>query len=297
VPGTVSWYDNILRDLTAFLVSGGIQEIAAIEPAHLRDYLSCLRERGQASHTVCRTYGALRCVFRFLIREGCLSKDPMEPIERPRKERNLIKPLSIEQVALLIGQPDKKTVEGLRDRAIIMLILDSGLRVSEAVSLELDRIDWANCTLTVMGKGRKERAVPFSATTCEALLAYSRLRRELGVGSPKFFVGRTGNGLERTKIRRIILRHGARARITGVRMSPHTLRHTFAFFYIRNGGDAFSLQEILGHNTLEMARIYVNLARRDVAEQHKKYSPMQVLFGAAGRRRRRSSEADFKGSA
>jgi integrase/recombinase XerD len=75
------------------------------------------------------------------------------------------------------------------------------------------------------------------------------------------------------------------------------LRHTFAFFYIRNGGDAFSLQEILGHNTLEMARIYVNLARRDVAEQHKKYSPMQVLFGAAGRRRRRSSEADFKGSA
>src|SRR6185369_1028469 len=127
------------------------REIAQLESGHLRDYLSCLRERGNASHTVSRTHGALRCVFRFLIREGHLVKDPMGPIDQPRCERSLIKPLSLEQAALLIGQPDAKTVEGLRDRAIIILILDSGLRVSEVASLEADSIDWANCVMTVMG--------------------------------------------------------------------------------------------------------------------------------------------------
>jgi site-specific recombinase XerD len=277
--GTLAWYAHILRDLTGFLATKGILELSAIEPMHLRDFLAYLRQRGQSSQTVSRTFGAVRCVFRFLHREGILSRNSMELVDRPRKERHLIRPLSVEQAMQLIEQPDTTTFEGLRDRAMIMLMMDSGLRVSEVISLEGNRIDWMSCTLTVMGKGRKERSVPFSAKTCQALLEYSRLRAQKGVRVPQFFTGRTSQALERTKVRRIILHYGNRAKIEGVRISPHTLRHTFAVFYVRNGGDSFSLQEILGHSTLEMTKNYVHLARRDISDQHKKFSPMESLFG------------------
>jgi site-specific recombinase XerD len=277
--GTLTWYRHIMGDLAAFLGEKGIQRLEAVEPAHLRDFLVSRRQKGHSSQTVDRTYGAIRCAFRFWNREGMLPRNPMALVDRPRRDRNLIRPFSAEQATQLISQPDGETFEGLRDRAMIMLMLDSGLRVSEVRTLEADRIDWMSCTLTVMGKGRKERSIPFSARTCQALLEYSRLRAQKGVRVPEFFVGRSLRALERTKVRRIILRYGKRAGIEGVRISPHTLRHTFAVFYIRNGGDSFSLQEILGHSSLEMTRHYVNLARRDVAEQHKKFSPMEGLLG------------------
>lgn len=282
--GTLSWYQNILRELVTFLSAAGIDDLGAVEPRHLRDFFCHLRCKGQSSQTVSRTFGAIRCAFRFWNREGLIARNPMALVEKPRKERHLIRPLTPEQAALLIGQADIRTFPGLRDRAMMMLMLDSGLRVTEVLTLEASRIDWMSCTLTVMGKGRKERTVPFSASTCQALLEYSRVRAKKYPGAVHFFLGRTGKKLERGRVRRTIHRYGKQAGIDGVRVSPHTLRHTFAVFYIRNGGDSFSLQEILGHSTLEMTRQYVHLARRDIAEQHKKCSPMESLLSSAGAR-------------
>ena len=95
--------------------------------------------------------------------------------------------------------------------------------------------------------------------------------------APQFCLGPRGRPLDRSNVRKMVAACGRKAEIVGVRVSPHTLRHTFAVLYIRNGGDSFSLQEILGHSTLDMTRRYVHLARRDVAEQHKKFSPMEFL--------------------
>lgn len=277
--GTLAWYENILRDLAKSLGEQGIALLEQIEPEHLRAHLTALRRRGHASETVFRVYGAIRCAFRFWKREYKLAGNPMEAVERPRRERSLIRPMSPEQAAQLLGMPNTRTTAGLRDRAMMMLMLDSGLRVSEVLSLEATRIDWINCTLTVMGKGRKERTVPFSSRTGQGLLEYARERTKGPTKDPQFFLGRTGRRMERTKARRLVVRYGKAAGIEGVRVSPHTLRHSFAVMYVRNGGDSFSLQEILGHSTLEMTRRYVHLARRDVAEQHKKYSPMTWLAG------------------
>jgi integrase/recombinase XerD len=277
--GTLAWYGHILRDLTAFLAAKGILRLGAVTPALLRDFLASLRQKGHASETIARTYGAIRCLFQFWTREGFLEKNPMELVERPRRERVLIRPMSPEQAARLLDQPDGRSVHGLRDRALMMLMLDSGLRVSEALSLEANRIDWMNCVLTVMGKGRKERSVPFSTRTCQALLEYARERGKSSAKSPQFFLGRTGKPLDRCKVRQRMKRCARQAGIEGVRVSPHTLRHTFAVMYVRNGGDAFSLQQILGHSTLEMTRRYVNFARQDVAAQHRKFSPMESLMG------------------
>jgi len=277
--GTLAWYENILRELGHSLTEQGVERIEQVEPEHLRAYLTMLRRTGHASETVFRTYGAIRCAFRFWKREGKLTRNPMEIVERPRREHTLIRPLSPQQAARLLEMPNARTAQGLRDRAMIALMLDSGLRVSEVLSLEVARIDWINCALSVMGKGRKERTVPFSARTGNILLEYTRERAKGPVKDPQFFLGRTGRRLERTKVRKLVVRYGKAAEIEGVRVSPHTLRHTFAVMYIRNGGDSFSLQEILGHSTLEMTRRYVHLARRDVAEQHKKFSPMDFLVG------------------
>jgi site-specific recombinase XerD len=278
----VDWYGFILRDLTAFLNSRGIQELQGVGTAHLRDFLVHLRQRGQASETIFRTFGGLRCAFSFWGREGYLAKNHMALVEKPRRERVLIRPLTPEQATALLEQPDTSNVEGLRNRAMMMLMLDSGLRVSEITAVEADRIDWLHCTLTVMGKGRKERQVPFSSRTGQALLEYARTRAEGVIRSPHFFLGRTGKALERNKIRKLVHQYGVKAGLHGVRISPHTLRHTFAVLYVRGGGDSFSLQEILGHATLDMTRRYVHLARHDIADQHKKFSPMDTLLGRPG---------------
>ncbi|MFI5346603.1 MAG: tyrosine-type recombinase/integrase [Elusimicrobiota bacterium] len=276
--GSVAWYRHILSALRTFLAGRGARAMGQTTPALLREHLADLRRCGQASETVFRTYGGLRCAFRFWKREGLLADDPMERVERPRRERALIRPFSPEQAARLLSAPDTRTVPGLRDRAMMMLMLDSGLRISELLSLEAGRVDWLNCNAVVMGKGRKERSVPFSAKTAQALLEYAQARSKAPVKSGQFFLGKTGKPVCRSKARKLILRYGRTAGIEGVRLSPHTLRHTFAVLYIRNGGDSFSLQEILGHSTLEMTRRYVNLASRDVAEQHKKFSPMECLL-------------------
>lgn len=280
--GTLAWYENILGELLRSLAAQGVDRLEEVRAEHIRTHLSGLRRKGMASETVFRCYGALRCAFRFWKREGILAGNPMELVERPRRERALIRPLAPDQASRLLEMPDIRKVQGLRDRAMMALMLDSGLRVSEVLSLEAGRIDWLNCILTVMGKGRKERTVPFSATTAQLLLEYARQRAKGPVFDPQFFLGRTGRKLERTKARMLVVRYGKAAGIQGVRVSPHTLRHTFAVMYIRNGGDSFSLQEILGHSTLEMTRRYVHLARRDVAEQHRKFSPMHVLMTPMG---------------
>ena len=271
------WYEQILRSFTRSLGEKSVTTLDEIGATHLRQHLSELKRGGLSSETVFRVWGALRCAFRFWHRDGLLAKNPMEQVERPRRERILIRPFTQEQVSRLLAMPDVKTTNGLRDRGMMMLMMDSGLRVSEVTTLEAARIDWLNSSLTVMGKGRKERTVPFSTMTAQALLEYTRARAKGRIESPQCFLGRTGRAMERTLVRKLMVKYGKRAGIEGVRVSPHTLRHTFAVFYIRNGGDSFSLQEILGHSTLEMTRRYVHLAQRDLAEQHKKFSPMLSL--------------------
>ena len=292
-PNTVKWYGFILSDLVEFFQSKGVADISMIRTYHLRDFLVHLRQRGQASETVFRTFGGLRCAFAFWKREGILEADPMTLVEKPRREKVLIRPLTPEQANALLDQPSTGNREGLRDRAMMMLMLDSGMRVSEITAVEAERIDWLHCTLIVMGKGRKERLVPFSARTGQALLEYARARAEGVINSPHFFLGRTGKALERNKIRKLVAAYGKRAGIQGVRVSPHSLRHTFAVLYIKGGGDSFSLQEILGHSTLDMTRRYVHLARHDLADQHKKFSPMQNILAVPGARRPAQTSAAF----
>ena len=273
--GTIAWYKQILKSLLAHLEAAGVHDARAITTQHLRDYLSARRGKGLSSETVLREWGALKCFFRFLTREESLLTDPMVRVERPKRERHLIEPMDMAQVRKLLDQADLSTTKGLENRAMMLLMVDSGLRLSEVLGLELRHIYWPEKMVTVLGKGRKERSVPVGRNTVMALEKYLAVR---GAGGQLVFVSRGGKRHSPKSVQNRIRAYGESADIQGVRVSPHTLRHSFAIQWIRNGGDVFNLQKILGHSTLDMVKTYVNLASRDVSIQHKKFSPMDLLF-------------------
>lgn len=284
-PATIGWYKQVLKKFGEFLDEHGIAAVRDVTPTLLRLYLERLRERGCGSITIERTYGGLRCFFGFLSRERMIPQNPIQLVEKPRVERKLIKPLSLEQTRLLLAQCNQKRYDEHRLWTIMVLIFDTGLRISEVIGLRKDAIDFNTGLLRVMGKGGKERDVPFGINTKRALWSYAARRGDIP-GQDLFFVSRFGGRCCRYLLRKEFHRLGEQAGIQGVRVSPHTMRHTFATQYIMNGGDAFSLQQILGHSTLDMVKIYVGLANRDVAELHRKFSPMDRLGTVPGGKQR-----------
>ncbi len=281
---SLAWYKNILGGFLAFLEGVGGPSPRETTPNIVRAYFDHLRERGLSSVTINRTYGALRCFFRYLSQERVIPSSPFSLIEKPKMERKLIRPLDTDQIRLLLAQPKMKTYAGFRNWVMMLTMLDTGLRLSEALGLRRDKIDWPASRVYVNGKGDKERAVPFGAAVKKALWDYSQWRGDVA-GQDIFFLDQFGGQICSRHIQIMLKRYGKSAGIEGVRVSPHTMRHTFATQYILNGGDAFSLQAMLGHSTLEMVKIYVRLANRDVALQHQRYSPIDKLGPLAGGKR------------
>jgi integrase/recombinase XerD len=283
--GTCEWYAIMIRLWNRFLEAQGVTKAKEVTPNVVRAYLEDMRARKQASGYLCRTYGGLRCFFGFLNREGLIPENPFLLVEKPRMEKKLIRPLSKEQIRTLLGGLNQKHFGSHSAWTLMVLILDTGLRISEAISLSIDEIDFQGGVLRVMGKGNKERQVPFGTTSKQALWNYIARRGEIP-DQRTLFVNRFGGKLCRLTMLKKITYLGRRVNIKGVRVSPHTLRHTFAVNYIKNGGDAFSLQRILGHSSLDMVKLYVSLADQDVTTMHRMFSPMDRLGEVPGAKRR-----------
>lgn len=283
--GTLVWYRENLKRWTRFLDSQGVTLAKDVTPNLIRLSFEDMSGRGVSRNTIARTYGGLRCFFGFLSRERMIPQNPFQLVEKPRMEKKLVKPLSMDQARLLLAAIKTKRWTDHNLRTIMVLVLDTGLRVSEVTSLRRDQVDFHAGVLRVMGKGAKEREVPFGVTAKQALWSYIARRGEIP-GQDLLFVNRYGGKLCRYWVEKSLRNLGRAVGIEGVRVSPHTLRHTFATQYIKNGGDAFSLQKILGHSTLDMVRVYVGLADTDVAQLHRRFSPMDRIgpIGGGGRR-------------
>jgi len=274
----VSWSERQKPDLTP----AGITEQVA------RDFITAEVERVSASMGQ-HAFTALKAFLTFLYHEGFLDHHPMERMEKPRAPRKVIQTFSLEQVDSIIALCDPKTFIGCRDRAILFMLIDCGLRASELCGLEIDDIDWTGQTVLVRhAKGSKERQVPFGLAARQALSTYVCRRGDLA--SKTLFVTVYGEGFDHFRLRLIIMGRCEAAGIKGVRCSPHTLRHSMAVSYLRNGGDVFSLQKMLGHASLEMTRRYAELSQTDVQDKHRLYSPADRLASAkntSGRKRLR----------
>jgi integrase/recombinase XerD len=215
-----------------------------------------------AAATLSRKVAALRSFYRHLRREGRLEHDPTAELRGPRKTRTLPRVLSREEVARLLAEPRGAEPRALRDRALLEVMYACGLRASEATALELADVDLDEGLLCARGKGTKERIVPIGRQAVAALRAYCRSGRPamLGPGAEShLFLNRRGKRLTRQGLYKIVQGHARRAGLEE-KMSPHTLRHSFATHLLAGGCDLRSLQEMLGHADLATTQVYTHLS-------------------------------------
>jgi integrase/recombinase XerD len=215
-----------------------------------------------ASATLARKIAALRSFYRHLRREGALEHDPTAELRGPRKTRTLPRVLSREEVSRLLSEPRGADPRALRDRALLEVMYACGLRASEAIALELADVDLEEGLLCARGKGTKERIVPIGRQAVAALRVYCRSGRPelLAPGAEShLFLNRRGTRLTRQGLYKIVQGHARRAGLEE-KMSPHTLRHSFATHLLAGGCDLRSLQEMLGHADLATTQVYTHLS-------------------------------------
>jgi integrase/recombinase XerD len=204
----------------------------------------------------------LRSFYRHLRRQDVLEDDPTAHLRAPRQSRRLPHVLTREEVAVLLAQPSGTEPAALRDRALLELMYACGLRASEAIGLSVGDVDLEDGILRARGKGSKERLVPIGSAAARALEAYLSRGRPRLAGDrmeSRLFLNHRGTGLTRQGLYKIVQRHARTAGLAG-RMSPHTLRHTFATHLLAGGCDLRSLQEMLGHADIATTQVYTHLS-------------------------------------
>jgi len=272
---------ELRRMLLAFVeLTEDDQPIIEVTREHCTAYLRSVQERGGKPNTQNAYYRTLTAFFRWLCQEKRIGTSPMERVPAPKVPLEQIKPLTPDELGKLLRQPDVTTFTGLRDATFIALLADSGLRLSEATSIKVSEIDLKQRAVAVVGKGGRPRVVFFGDTAARYLREYLK-RRDAGP-EDLVFISSLGEPMCRYTMTTRLRRYGQEAGIVGKRVSPHTLRHTFAVSWLIGGGDALSLQRLLGHSTQVMTARYVNFTATDLAELHRKISPLDRLWQMGG---------------
>ena len=301
-PKTTELTVLVVKKLRGFLVSESRPTDArSIQAGDIRAFILHLKnlnrysghpfneeQEGKLSKITINTYmRTLRAAFNRWELEGFIDESPFRKVRIPKAPKKVIPVFSQGQIEALLSVIDISTPEGFRDRLLILLYLDTAARLTEITNLEMADIDLKERSLKLFGKGQKERYVPLGITTQKLLWKYiNKYRPEPAV--PRFhnvFLTRDGRPLTGKRVEAIFKKYGRKAGTTGVRCSPHTLRHTACVMWLRNGGDLFSLQRITGHSSLEVLRGYVNLAQEDISAAHQRYSAVDNLDLKATRKR------------
>jgi integrase/recombinase XerD len=280
---TLEAYRGDLLQLGRFLAE---RELSALDAtaADIGDFLTRLGT-GDADHrpaspaTIHRKSACLRSFYRHLRREGLLNTDPTATISSPRRSRKLPQVLTRGEVERLLSQPRGTDPQALRDRALLEVMYACGLRASEAIGLELNDVDVEERVLRARGKGSKERVVPIGQAALKALIAYlKRGRHELGKerAEPFVFLNFRGGQLTRQGLYKIVRRHATTAGLAD-RMSPHTLRHTFATHLLAGGCDLRSVQEMLGHADVSTTQLYTHLSSDRLKDVYFKAHPRATV--------------------
>ncbi len=280
-PHTLEAYSRDLNRLANFLKARGVFAWKGAEALHFRSYLSSLRSRGLSARSVARNMVALRQLYRFLAREGAVEESPVPSFFMRFAAVKLPQVLGREDVQRLLAQPEASTPLGIRDRAMFELLYATGMRVSEIVSLQTHMVNVEGDYITVKGKGAKVRLVPFGKWARQALLRYlSEVRPKFlkGRASSYLFLTRSGKPMTRQAFWKLIRRYALAAGIEK-RVTPHTLRHSFATHLLEGGADLRSVQSMLGHSDISTTQIYTHVTRARLKEVHRKYHPRERLSG------------------
>lgn len=268
-PHTLESYGLDLRQFAAFLETEGVSDIQAINYLLIRKFLAILKRDEFAKSSVSRKLACLRSFFKFLCRQGYLINNPILTISTPKREKRLPKFLYLDEVTALLNLPDTTTDLGIRDRAILEIFYSSGLRLQEMVNLKLIDVDLDRGYLVVFGKGSKERIVPLGGAARRALEQYLNVARPVlvagnpGVAPHHVFLNYRGTRLSGRSIERLMDKYLNQLALNR-KISPHTLRHTFATHLLENGADLRVVQELLGHVDISTTQVYTHLTKERI---------------------------------
>ena len=291
-PKTVSWYSDILGLFAGYLHDEFSQDdISIFTKDTVRSYILYLRERPRfqghrftkangkvSAKTVQGHVRALKAFSTWLYTEGYTEDNRLQSVKLPKAPTKLIEPLAPDEIQTIIDSIDTSSYTGIRNHALIITLLDTGIREDEITGVTLDNLNVQDGCIKVMGKGAKERIVPIGKYTQMVLSDYVRKTRPepANDGCNALFLSWHRTPITANAIKLTFSRLSAKSGVN--RLHAHLCRHTFAINYLLNGGDIFSLKEILGHTTLEMVNHYLHFTRAQITAQHRKFSPMDRLF-------------------
>ncbi|MBP7146607.1 MAG: tyrosine recombinase XerC [Acidobacteria bacterium] len=275
---TIRAYRADLADLAAFLAGAGtrapLPDPRVVDARAVRGWVADMHRRKLSAATIARRLAAARSLYAWLAREGEAESNPASAVRNPRRPERLPGRLDVDDVRAILEAPDPGNAAGLRDRALLELLYASGLRVAELVALDVDDLSFADRTVRVLGKGSRERIVPFGRQAAAALRAYLAAATPLRLrgDGEALFLNNRGTRLTDRSVRRVLDAAVRRAALTrGVH--PHLLRHSFATHLLESGMDLRSIQELLGHSRLTTTQRYTRVSLDSVLEVYDRAHP------------------------
>lgn len=270
-PLTVSAYESDLADYARFLDHRGVTELSSVSRSDIVGYETHLLEQGYAVTSIDRHLSVVKGFHRFLVREGRLESNPTSTVKLPKPPSRLPDVVSIDVIASMLDLMDGTDAISLRNRALLEVLYGCGLRVSEAVGLDIDRIDFDEGFVRIVGKGGKERVAPLSGCAAAALSDYlerarPQLAKPAAPSASAVFLNARGSRLSRQSAHKIVSDAGM---LVGIgNLHPHTLRHSFATHMLEGGADLRVIQEILGHADISTTQIYTHVNRSHIREEY-----------------------------
>jgi integrase/recombinase XerD len=268
-------YRRDVLQLAAYALTRSVRRPIELTPRHLRDFVYHLKDMGLAPSSIRRTVAGLRTWFAFLVAEGIIAGDPSERLELPKRWQTLPEVLTQSEVTTLLAAPSQDDPLYYRDKAMLELAYGAGLRVSEWTSVTVRDVHQDDRLVRVLGKGSKERLVPFGRSAAAAVAIYLRELRpklERGGGKGVLFLNARGQPLSRMGAWTILRKHVERAGIKKA-VTPHTLRHSFATHLLEGGADLRAVQEMLGHADVSTTQVYTHVDREYLRTVHKQFHP------------------------
>jgi integrase/recombinase XerC len=278
---TLIHYRYTCGNFARYLAEHGVDSPAAITPLLVRAYLVDIQKRGLKDTTQHAHARGIKTWLRWLELEGDLAQNPMARVAMPRLEQRIPAPFSTQDVYALLSGCDRHTPRGSRNYALVLALLDTGLRASELIGLQVGAVDMRSGLCLVMGKGRKMRQIRVGARARQAIVRMLAQRNEAAPGAPLWvsYDGHgteTGQSLTQNGLQTMLYRLGRDVDVTPC--SPHRFRRTFALWCLRDGMDLHSLRMLMGHATLDVLQRYLALAGEDIERAHKAHSPADRLL-------------------
>lgn len=235
----------------------------------LRGFLIELKERGLDKRSISRKISSIRSFYKFLLKDGAIEKNPLVSLELPKIDKKLPTFLTEEEVIKLINAPNEKTLIGFRDKLILIFLYSTGMRVSEIVSLKVSQLDLDKGEVIITGKGKKDRVIFLTEELKDLIRKYLNKRKK---NSNVLFINRNGKPLTDKGIRLLVEKYAKKV-VPYKKVTPHTLRHTFATHLLTNGADLRVVQELLGHTKLSTTQIYTHLTKENLKKVYENFHP------------------------